>query len=426
MRDREALLREQVELKKENEALNSVMEVKQRLGEGSDQDIFEVLVENNSASRKVEDSCEFAPARLPEQNSYILQRQELIISSVPLSYNISCNASQNLSRINENEISMSNIGQLHTVNPSQLNTPSLKGENVYVRCGRTAEGTVRAFYLSLLQRKETSQLLGGVVDSLKHDIMAVIYEPYPTNEFWTDLLCNFLKIVHEAHFDTPTELLDYLKMHRLIDTLFVRCLRTRVDFLFDARDHQPSTREVLTALSNEFGLRLDALEGEQYLFFLKEERDFNLLESHHASLNASMIQKDSLSDEPCFAIYEDQDWLQFPFSVAPPRGPPGLSQFQMKEVLDFQEKLHSFRGSEENEQSMGWRDQHSGCSGNSALRELRERDLNSLEEEKRLKRVHPFKDYNPRSDMLLCEPLNSSRFFLNRVSSKRSDFDERA
>jgi hypothetical protein len=35
-----------------------------------------------------------------------------------------------------------------------------------------------------------------IIDSLKNDITTVIYESYPTNEFWTHMLCNFLKIVH--------------------------------------------------------------------------------------------------------------------------------------------------------------------------------------------------------------------------------------
>lgn len=56
----------------------------------------------------------------------------------------------------------------------------------------------------------------------------MIYEPYPTNEFWTEMLSNFLKVVHESHFDTQIEILEYIKAHRLIDTLLVNCLRSRV------------------------------------------------------------------------------------------------------------------------------------------------------------------------------------------------------
>lgn len=69
------------------------------------------------------------------------------------------------------------------------------------------EGVIRAFYLSVLQRKATARLLGRLVEELRHDITTVIYEPYPTNEVWTEMLGNFLKIVHEGHFDTQMEVL---------------------------------------------------------------------------------------------------------------------------------------------------------------------------------------------------------------------------
>jgi hypothetical protein len=148
---------------------------------------------------------------------------------VPLSYNISQNVSQNISRINENEISMSNIGQIQTVNHTQLNTPSLKTDNIFVRCSAARpEGIIRAFYLTVMQRKDTSKILSSVIDSLKNDVISVIYELYPTNQFWTDMLCNFLRFVHEGHFDTQLELLEYLKVHRLVDTLLIRCLKIRI------------------------------------------------------------------------------------------------------------------------------------------------------------------------------------------------------
>jgi hypothetical protein len=72
-----------------------------------------------------------------------------------------------------------------------------------------------------------------VIESLKNDIISVIYEPYPNNQFWTEMLCNFLKILHEGEFDTQVEILEYLKAHRLIDSLIIKCLRTRIEFLFD-------------------------------------------------------------------------------------------------------------------------------------------------------------------------------------------------
>jgi hypothetical protein len=123
------------------------------------------------------------------------------------------------------------------------------------------------------------------VEELRHDITTVIYEPYPTNEFWTEMLGNFLKIVHEGHFDTQMEVLEYLKAHRLIDTLLISCLRSRVEFLFQCRDsfEPPSVQELLGSLANEFSLRMEVADG-QFIFFTREAPREELLLTERASL----------------------------------------------------------------------------------------------------------------------------------------------
>jgi hypothetical protein len=73
------------------------------------------------------------------------------------------------------------------------------------------------------------------------------------------MLCNFLKIAHDGHFETQIEVLEYIKIHRLIDTLMIRCLKSRIEFLFSSNDsfEMPTNYEVMGALANEFGLRME-------------------------------------------------------------------------------------------------------------------------------------------------------------------------
>jgi hypothetical protein len=65
------------------------------------------------------------------------------------------------------------------------------------------------------------------------------------------------------------DVLDYLKTHRLLDTLIINCLRSRVEFLFECRDsfEPPSVQELLGSLANEFNLRMECSEGSQFSFF---------------------------------------------------------------------------------------------------------------------------------------------------------------
>jgi len=42
------------------------------------------------------------------------------------------------------------------------------------------------------------------------------------------MLCNFLKVLHQGHFDTQIGVLEYIKAHRLIDSLIIKCLRSRI------------------------------------------------------------------------------------------------------------------------------------------------------------------------------------------------------
>jgi len=110
------------------------------------------------------------------------------------------------------------------------------------------------------------------------------------------MLSNFLKILHEGEFDTQVEILEYLKAHRLIDSLIIKCLRTRIEFLFD--DGSFETRKVLTALANEFGMKMQIV-SRRYLFFLREEKEYNLLYSQEEQSEGSF---QSEREEPCFVI----------------------------------------------------------------------------------------------------------------------------
>jgi hypothetical protein len=60
-------------------------------------------------------------------------------------------------------------------------------------------------------------------------------------------------------------------MHKLIDTLLIRCLKSRIEFLFEYRDsfENPSVAEILGSLANAINLRMELCEG-QYTFFAKE------------------------------------------------------------------------------------------------------------------------------------------------------------
>lgn len=81
---------------------------------------------------------------------------------------------------------MSNIGHTNNAVPTRVQTPGLAKENIFTQVStRTSEGVIRAFYLSVIQRKSTSNSLAKLIDELRHDITTVIYDPYPTNEFWT-------------------------------------------------------------------------------------------------------------------------------------------------------------------------------------------------------------------------------------------------
>lgn len=92
------------------------------------------------------------------------------------------------------------------------------------------------------------------------------------------MLCNFLKIANDGHFETQLEVLEYIKVHKLIDSLLIKCLKSRIEFLFFSNDsfEMPSVQEILAALANEFGLRLETNE-DQFMFFTKENKEDNLL-----------------------------------------------------------------------------------------------------------------------------------------------------
>ena len=84
--------------------------------------------------------------------------------------------SQNVSRLEESEISMSNIGRTQQVNPASLQTPGLHRENIFVQCSsKTSEGIIRAFYLSVMQKKITTRHLIEVLESLRHDITFTVF-----------------------------------------------------------------------------------------------------------------------------------------------------------------------------------------------------------------------------------------------------------
>lgn len=97
VRDREALLREQIELKQRNGRLNSMVESKLRLSDrlmNEDIDIFDIIVESPAFSggeSRHEQSDNLPSVPVTDANSEVYQRHELAISSIPLSYNLSIN-----------------------------------------------------------------------------------------------------------------------------------------------------------------------------------------------------------------------------------------------------------------------------------------------------------------------------------------------
>ena len=77
---------------------------------------------------------------------------------------------------------MSNIGRTQNVNNANMQTLGLNKENIYIQTSnKTSDGIIRAFYLSAMQKKGTAKHLMDIIESLKHDITTVIFEPYPTN-----------------------------------------------------------------------------------------------------------------------------------------------------------------------------------------------------------------------------------------------------
>jgi hypothetical protein len=50
------------------------------------------------------------------------------------------------------------------------------------------------------------------------------------------MLCAFLRGIHEGRFETQTSVLEYIKTHRLIDQLMIKCLSSRIEFLFENTD----------------------------------------------------------------------------------------------------------------------------------------------------------------------------------------------
>ena len=124
---------------------------------------------------------------------------------------------------------MSNIGRNQTLNHASVQTPGLHRENIFIQCNnRHPDGVIRSFYLSVMQKRSTSRPFIEIIESLKNDSTTILFDPYPANEFWVELLCNFLKIAHEGQFETQLELLEYIKVHKFLDTLMIRCLKSRI------------------------------------------------------------------------------------------------------------------------------------------------------------------------------------------------------
>jgi hypothetical protein len=71
---------------------------------------------------------------------------------------------------------MSNIGRTQPVNQTNLQTPGLHQENIYIQCNsRHPDGVIRSFYLSAMQKKSTLTHLIEVIESLKNDITFIIF-----------------------------------------------------------------------------------------------------------------------------------------------------------------------------------------------------------------------------------------------------------
>lgn len=58
---------------------------------------------------------------------------------------------------------MSNIGKTQIVN-NNLQTPGLSKENIYIQSSsKTSDGIIRAFYLSVMQKKQTAKHLVEII-----------------------------------------------------------------------------------------------------------------------------------------------------------------------------------------------------------------------------------------------------------------------
>ena len=59
---------------------------------------------------------------------------------------------------------MSNIGRTQPVNNTNLQTPGLYRENIYIQCNsRHPDGVIRSFYLSVMQKRSTSKHLIQII-----------------------------------------------------------------------------------------------------------------------------------------------------------------------------------------------------------------------------------------------------------------------
>lgn len=150
------------------------------------------------------------------------------------------------------------------------------------------------------------------------------------------------------------DVLEYMKTHRLLDTLFVNCLRSRIEFLFQCRDsfEPPSVQELLGSLANEFSLRMEAAEG-QFVFFAREAPREELLLTERASLEISLNNKSEnkyyvREEEPTFAIYQREDTLQFPFFIVIEQD--ALSHYHLNE--EGLNPNHSFQYSQDRDRSI--------------------------------------------------------------------------
>lgn len=152
-------------------------------------------------------------------------------------------------------------------------------------------------------------------------------------------------------------MLEYLRSHKLIDQLLIRCLRVRLDFLFASLDsfESPHPTELFAALANEFSLRLHHVDS-QYLFYAREEQD---MQSASASLEISLNNQGEerfyqREEEPSFVIYDREDTLQLPFFIVVDLG---LSNYQIQEE-PTERQNNSFGQEEEREVALSGQGDH--------------------------------------------------------------------